>query len=89
MQEALPVFARLKLQWKTLLTFFDQMATNIETAMGEPMQSLCKTSKSVSRFETNAKITLGRDLMFDAVRQSSSMSLIIQKQAGLYHDVSE
>jgi hypothetical protein len=88
-KKALKVFADLKKQWKILLLFFDQMSKNIEIAMGEPIQKLCTRADEVNQYEISAKITLGRKLMYDAIFQSSTMSYIIQKQAGLYFQISE
>ena len=34
------------------------------------------------------RISFGRELLYDNVFQSSTMSYIIQKQAGLYHSIS-
>jgi len=88
-KKALKVFADLKEQWKILLLFFDQMSKNIEIAMGEPIQKLCTRANEVNQYEIDAKISLGRKLMHGAIFQSSTMSYIIQKQAGLYYQISE
>ena len=89
MKKALKVFADLKEQWKILLLFFDQMSKNIEIAMGEPIQKLLTRADEVNQYEIDAKISLGRSLMYDAVFQSSTICFIIQKQAGLYNQISE
>ena len=89
MKKAIKVFADLKEQWKILILFFDQMSKNIEIAMGEPIQKLCTRANEVNQYEIDAKISLGRDLMYDAIFQSATMALIIQKQAGLYNQISE
>lgn len=88
-KEALKVFAELKKSWQQLLIFFDEMSVNIKTAMGEPMKDLCTTSKNLMNIKgINARISFGRELLYDNVFQSSTMSYIIQKQAGLYHYIS-
>jgi hypothetical protein len=41
LQKGLKSFAELKEGWQKLLLFFDKMATNIKSAMGEEMTNLC------------------------------------------------
>jgi len=88
LEKGLECFGKLKKEWQKLLLFFDEMATNIKSAMGEEMTNLCLKAKGLSNIETKERMSWGKSYFYDTIFQSSTLAYIVQKQAGLYHEVS-
>jgi len=88
LEKGLECFGKLKEEWQKLFLFFDEMATNIKSAMGEEMTNLCLKAKGLSNIETKERMSWGKSYFYDTIFQSSTLAYIVQKQAGLYHEVS-
>ena len=57
--------------------------------MGPEMKNLCLKASALSTLQAAERVSFGKVVLYDTMFQSSTLAYIIQKQAGLYHEVSE